>query len=114
MIVAEIGIPSGFSASTYGISGHALLKRSEIEQTSVSLYFDEVLVAYIKVFMKIIDEGYIWFVFVALTLAFSFQITPADVCVDLTMTRNMMVASVKPVPCRAYEYYEPSMDNLLI
>ena len=42
MIVAEIGIPSGFSTSAYGIAGHSLLKRSEIEPKFVALYFDEV------------------------------------------------------------------------
>ncbi|XP_052778039.1 alpha-1-inhibitor 3-like [Mya arenaria] len=76
MVVAEIGIPSGFNAFRYGISGHELLMRTEIQEKKVVLYFD--------------------------------QVTEAKVCVDISMVRDTMVASVKPVPCTVYEYYEPS------
>ncbi|XP_052778047.1 CD109 antigen-like [Mya arenaria] len=78
MVVAEIGIPSGFKAYRYGIAGHELLMRSEIEEKKVVLYFDE--------------------------------ITQAKVCVDINMVRDTMVASVKKVPCKVYEYYEPSNE----
>lgn len=42
MIVVEVGIPSGFEANRWGITGHNLLKRTEIEDRSVILYYDEV------------------------------------------------------------------------
>ncbi|XP_052778051.1 CD109 antigen-like [Mya arenaria] len=78
MVVAEIGIPSGFNAFRYGISGHELLMRTEIQEKKVVLYFN--------------------------------QITLEKVCVDIRMVRDTLVASVKPVPCKVYEYYEPSNE----
>ncbi|WAR24690.1 hypothetical protein MAR_038359, partial [Mya arenaria] len=42
MVVAEIGIPSGFNAFRYGISGHELLMRTEIQEKKVVLYLDQV------------------------------------------------------------------------
>ncbi|WAR24555.1 hypothetical protein MAR_038224 [Mya arenaria] len=37
MVVAEIGIPSGFNAFRYGISGHELLMRTEIQEKKVQV-----------------------------------------------------------------------------
>ncbi|XP_060558291.1 CD109 antigen-like [Ruditapes philippinarum] len=76
MIVVEVGIPSGFEANRWSISEHKLLKRTEIEDRNVILYYDEV--------------------------------TYADICTDISVVRDKMVAQIKPVPCKAYEYYEPS------
>jgi hypothetical protein len=42
MIVVEIGIPSGFEANRCRISDHEMLKRTEIEDRKVILYYEEV------------------------------------------------------------------------
>ncbi|XP_053393726.1 CD109 antigen-like [Mercenaria mercenaria] len=78
MIVVEIGIPSGFEANRWGISPHDLLKRTEIEDRKVILYYDEV--------------------------------TFSGICTVIPVVRDKMVANIKPVPCKAYEYYEPSNE----
>ena len=35
-------------------------------------------------------------------------------CTDIRFVRDKMVAKTKPVPCKAYEYYEPSMIAILL
>ncbi|XP_060596342.1 complement C4-like, partial [Ruditapes philippinarum] len=78
MIVVEIGIPSGFEANRWGISEHKMLKRTEIEDRKVILYYEEV--------------------------------KSVELCTDLRFVRDKLVAKTKPVPCKAYEYYEPSNE----
>lgn len=42
MIVVEIGVPSGFKADLQSISKNKLLKRTELGDRIVALYYDEV------------------------------------------------------------------------
>ena len=42
MAVLEIGIPTGFAADKQSVTQHPLLKRTEVGEDKIILYFDEV------------------------------------------------------------------------